>query len=108
MEALIRALPQLEVKLEKASGVTQFDHKHVTAHGYVSSEPNDVGQLPKYVASSNSSEWTSSSSNILNQTKKYKQPEEGFHSESSHQLSTYLKQLRHAQLLLICHRVIIL
>ena len=65
MEALIRALPQLEARLEKASGVTQVLHKHATAHGYVSSEPNDVattGQLPKDVASSNSSEWTSSSS----------------------------------------------
>ena len=99
MEALIRTLPQLEIRLEKASGVIQAEQKHVSAHGYVSSDAND--QEVTNLA-------TNHSSNVkeLNQTKKW-QPEEGFHSESSHQLCTYLKHLQHAQLLLVCHRVIL-
>ena len=104
MEALIRVLPQLEMRLEKASGVSQAEHKHVTAHGYVSSDANDA--VLTAVATSNSSQCSDSSNIIkeLNTVKKSK-PEEGFHSESSHQLCNYLKHLQHAQLLLVCHRV---
>lgn len=108
IEALIRVLPQLERKLEKASGVIPVEQKHFTAHGYVSSEANDGEKLVKHpttTTSSNGSEWTGGhSSNVLNQVKR-SQHEEGFHSESSQQLHKYLKQLRHAQLLLMCHRV---
>lgn len=103
MEALIRVLPQLEVRLEKASGVIQAEQKHVSAHGYVSSDANDMVLSP--VAGSNGSECTNSSSSVLKELNQAKKPEEGFHSESSHQLCKYLKQLRHAQLLLVCHRV---
>ena len=105
MEALIKVLPQLETRLEKSSGVLQTERKHVSAHGYVSSDADLTT-----VAISNSSECTSGSSNLikeLNQVKKCK-PEEGFHSDSSHQLVKYLKQLQRAQLLLVCHRVSIL
>ena len=107
MEALIRVLPQLEVRLEKASGVLQAEQKLVSAHGYVSSDAaNDVTTIltsKETVASSNSSS-SHSVFKELNRTNKG-QPEEGFHSEASHQLCKYLKRLRHAQLLLMCHRV---
>lgn len=104
MEALIRVLPQLEIRLEKASGVSQAEQKHMTAHGYVSSDHNDA--ILTAVATSNSSQCSDSSSILkeLTAVKKSK-PEEGFHSESSHQLCKYLKHLQRAQLLLVCHRV---
>lgn len=96
MEALIKTLPQLEIRLEKASGVIPTEQKHVSAHGYVSSDQSDAA-LTGAVTNNNSS-------NVRKESKKC-QPEEGFHSESSHQLCKYLKQLQHAQLLLMCHRV---
>jgi len=107
MEALIRVLPKLEASLEKASRVTQTD-QHVTAHGYISSEPNEVTGKPQKGGAvtgnmtSSSTEWTSSSSIICDNKD---QPEEGFYSESSRQLLKYLKQLRHAQIQLVCQRV---
>ena len=108
MEALIRVLPQLEVRLEKSSGVLQAEQKIVSAHGYVSSDAaNDVTTMltnKDTIASSNSSSTASNVFKELNRANKG-QPEEGFHSEASHQLCKYLKRLRHAQLLLMCHRV---
>ena len=108
MEALIKVLPQLEARLEKASGVLQAEQKLVSAHGYVSSDAaNDVTSMltsKDTVASSNSSSGPSNVFKELNRAKEC-QPEEGFHSEASHQLCRYLKHLRHAQLLLMCHRV---
>ena len=105
MEALIRTLPQLEVRLEKVSGVLQVEHKLVTPHGYVSSDAayDVTAMLTSTVASSNSS----SGPNVFKELRQPKkcQAEEGFHSEASHQLCKYLKQLRRAQLQLVCHRV---
>jgi len=109
MEALIRVLPKLEASLEKASRVTQTD-QHVTAHGYVSSEPNDAvdksqkGSVANGNMAGSSTEW-SGSSIIHDLGYDMEKPEEGFYSESSRQLLKYLKQLRHAQIQLVCHRV---
>lgn len=107
MEALIRALTKLESILEKASGVVPVEHKPVTAHGYVSSDANEVtivtGKTSNGVVGSNSLECIKGPLN--NQTSKNCKQEEGFHSDSSRQLCKYLKELRRAQLLLICHRV---
>ena len=102
MEALIRVLPQLEVKLEKASGVIQSEQKLVSAHAYVSSDTANVVTNKDAIASSNSSD------NVLRELNRAKKnrPEEGFYSDASHQLCKYLKHLRQAQLLLVCHRVI--
>ena len=106
LEALIRVLPQLEVKLEKASGVIQSEQKLVSAHAYVSSDAtNDVTNI---VTNEDAVTNSSSSGSIfreINRAKKNR-PEEGFHSDTSHQLCKYLKHLRKAQLLLVCHRVI--
>jgi len=111
MEALIRVLPKLEASLEKASRITLTDQP-VTAHGYVSSEPNEVtgkpqkGDVATSKMASSSTEWTSSSSITHQLTYDDKgRPEEGFYSESSRQLLKHLKQLRHAQIQLVCQRV---